>query len=238
MRARGTTWALRWLPAVETSDAIDAYTKSLAMNNDSSQTHNNFGSALAEAGRFDEAMTHIRKAIELDPDNGAAHINLGHLLEVSGHRVEAIEQLTLGIQIAPKNAEGHNIYGVILARESKLDEAIAELEKAVALSPGSAECRFNLGRAYAAASRFTDALPQFEAATRITAFREPSILQMLAAMYSETGNYAQAVIIAQQALDLAEKQQNAELAAALRASLARYQAQLTDSPGSTHNPSP
>jgi tetratricopeptide (TPR) repeat protein len=209
----------------KTSEAISAYTRSLAMNNDSSQTHNNFGSALAEAGRFDEAMTQIRRAIELDPDNGAAHINLGHLLEVTGHRDEAIQQLTLGIQIAPRNAEGHNIYGVILAREGKLDEAIEELEKAAALTPGSAECRFNLGRAYAASSRFADALPQFETAAKLSGYGEPAILQMLAAMYSETGNDLKAVIIARQALDLAEKQQNGDLASALRASLARYQRQ-------------
>ncbi len=209
----------------KTTDAIAAYTKSLAMNNDSSQTHNNLGSALAEAGRFDEAMTQIRKAIELDPDNGAAHINLGHLLEVTGHREEAVEQLTLGIQIAPRNAEGHNVYGVILAREGKLDEAIGELEKAAALNPGSAECRFNLGRAYAASSRFANALPQFETAAKLSGYGEPAILQMLAAMYSETGNDRKAVIIAQQALELAEKQQNGDLANALRASLARYQHQ-------------
>jgi tetratricopeptide (TPR) repeat protein len=195
------------------------------MNNDSSQTHNNLGSALAEAGRFDEAITQIEKAIALDPDNGTAHINLGHLLEVTGHRDEAIEQLKAGIQIAPKNADGHNIYGVILAREGKMDEAVAELQQAVTLSPGSAECHYNLGRAYAASSQFSDALPQFEAAARLTGNREPAILQMLAAMYSETGNFSQAVIIAQQALGVAEQQKSTDLATALRANLARYQHQ-------------
>jgi tetratricopeptide (TPR) repeat protein len=214
----------------KTSEAISAYDKSLAMNGDSSQTRNNLGSALAEAGRFDEAMAQIQKAIELDPDNGAAHINLGHLLEVTGHRQEAIEQLTQGIQIAPRNADGHNVYGVILAREGKMDEAIAELQQAVTLAPGSAECHYNLGRAYAATSRFRDALPQFEAAAKLTGSREPAILQMLAAMYSETGNFSQAVIIAQQALDLAEKQQNSELATTLRANLARYQFQAQAGP--------
>jgi tetratricopeptide (TPR) repeat protein len=214
----------------KTSDAVAAYEKSLVMNNDSSQTHNNLGSALAEAGRNDEAMAQIQKAIELDPDNGAAHINLGHLLEVTGHRQEAVEQLKLGIQIAPKNADGHNIYGVILAREGKMDEAIPELQQAVTLAPGSAECHYNLGRAYAATERFPEALPQFEAAAKLTGGREPAILQMLAAMYSETGNFSQAVLIAQQALDMAEKQQNSELATALRANLARYQHQALGGP--------
>jgi tetratricopeptide (TPR) repeat protein len=208
-----------------TADAIDAYQKSLGINGDSSQTHNNLGSALAEAGRLDEAKPQIEKAIELDSDNGAAHINLGHLLEVTGHRPEAIEQLKSGMELAPKNSDGHNIYGVILAREGKLDEAIAELGKAVALAPNSVECHFNLGRAFAASSHFAEALPQFEAAARISGYSEPSILQMLAAMYSETGNYRQAVAVAQQAVDLAEKHQNAELLSALRENLARYQQQ-------------
>ena len=181
-------------------------------------------------------MTHIQKAIELDPDNGTAHINLGHLLEVTGHRQEAIEQLTQGMQITPKNADGHDIYGAILAREGKMDEAIAELQQAVTLSPGSAECHYNLGRAFAAISRFSEALPQFEAAVKITGGREPSILQMLAAMYSETGNYQQAVTIAQQALDLAEKQQNVNLAADLRGNLARYQHQAEAAPASQSSP--
>ena len=209
----------------KTADAIASYQRALSINNDSSQTHNNLGSALAESGHLDEAMTHIQKAIELNPDNGAARINLGHLLEVSGHRDEAIQQLTAGIELAPKNSDGHNIYGVILARQGKLDEAIAELQKAVALAPNSAECHYNLGRAFAASGRFAEALPQLESAARLTGSREPEILQLLAAMYSETGNYPQAIAIAQQALDLAKQQQNTDLATALRANLTRYQHQ-------------
>ena len=209
-----------------TSGAIDEYKKSLALNSDSSQTHNNLGSALAEAGKLDEARAEIDKAIELNPDNGSAHINLGHMLEVmGGHRQEAIDELQKGIELAPKSSDGHNIYGVILARIGKLDEAIAELKKAVDLAPRSAECRFNLGRAFAASNRFTDALPQFEAAAQLSGGQEPAILQMLAAMYSETGQFQKAVATAQHALDLAVQQQNSDLATALRGNIARYQLQ-------------
>ena len=214
----------------KTADAIDAYEKSLAMNSDSSQTHNNLGSALAEAGRFDEAMAQIQKAIALDADNGAAHVNLGHLLEVTGHRDEAIQQLTQGLQIAPKNADGHNIYGVILARQGKMDEAIAELQQAVALSPNSAEPHYNLGRAFAATSRFPEALPQFQTAAKLTGNREPAILQMLAAMYSEARDFTRAIAIAEQALGIAEDQQNRDLASDLRGNLALYRNQATQVP--------
>jgi tetratricopeptide (TPR) repeat protein len=209
----------------KTDEAVAAYEKALSINNDSSQTHNNLGSALAESGQLDDAMAHIQKAIQLNPDNGAAHINLGHLLEIKGQRDEAIQQVTAGMELAPKNPDGYNIYGVILARQGKLDQAIVALQKAVELAPNSAENHYNLGRALAAANRFSDALPQFETAARLTGGREPEILQMLAAMYSETGNYPRAVTVAQQALDIAEKQQNSNLSGALRGNLARYQRQ-------------
>jgi len=183
-------------------------------------------------------MAQIQKAIALDADNGAAHVNLGHLLEVTGHRDEAIQQLTQGLQIAPKNADGHNIYGVILARQGKMDEAIAELQQAVALSPNSAESHYNLGRAFAATSRFPEALPQLQTAAKLTGNREPAILQMLAAMYSETGNYTQAIAIAEQAISVAEDQQNRDLASALRANLTHYrdQARQVPDPAGTQQP--
>jgi len=215
----------------KTSEAIEEYKKSLALNNDSSQTHNNLGSAFAEAGQLDEAMAQIQKAIQLNPDNGSAHINMGHILEVmGGHRQDAIDELTKGIELAPKSSDGHNIYGVILARMGKLDDAVAELQKAVDLAPQSAECHFNLGRALAASNRFSDALPEFEAAASLTGGQEPAILQMLAAMYSETGQYQKAVDTAQHALDQAVRLQNNDLAAALRGNIARYQSQARRQP--------
>jgi Flp pilus assembly protein TadD len=211
----------------KTDEAIEEYNKSLVLNPDSSQTHNNLGSALAENGRLEEAIVQIRKAIELNPDNGAAHVNLGHALEEQGgHREEAIDELTKGIELAPNSADGNNILGVILARSGRLEQAIPHMQKAVELAPQSVEYRFNLGRALAASSRFTEALPQFEEAARLSGGQDPTVLQMLAGMYSETGRYQDAVNTAQRALDLAVQQRNDALAKALRGNIARYERQV------------
>ena len=208
----------------KTAEAIEAYKKSLAMNNDSSQTHNNLGSALAEAGHPVEAKVEILKAIELNPENGQAHVNLGHVLEVlGGHREEAIEELNKGIALAPKSSDGHNILGVLLARMGRLDDAIVELQQAVDLAPQSAECHFNLGRAFAASNRFAEALPQFEAAVNLPEGNEPIILQMLAAMYSETGEHRKAADVAHRALDLAIQRQDDAMVAALKGNIERYE---------------
>jgi tetratricopeptide (TPR) repeat protein len=121
--------------------------------------------------------------------------------------------------------------GVALAHEGNLAEATPYLLKAVELAPQDAGYRYNLGRVLAAQSRFAEALPQFEEAAGLTNRQDPAVLQMLAAMESEMGQFANAVATAQTALDMARQQQNGVLAAQLEANLARYRAQAQSGSG-------
>ena len=207
----------------QSKDAIAEYRKSLQLNPDSAQTQNNLGSALAESGSLEEAGSHFEKALALDPDNAAAHINLGNSLAAErGHTPEAIEQLRKGLELQPDSADGQNGLGIALARSGNLDEAVVHLERAVSLAPQSAGYRYNLGRVHAAKEEFREALSQFEEAARLSQMQDPSVLEMLAAMYSETGRYSDAIETARRGLGVANDQKNYELAASLKASLSRY----------------
>jgi len=206
--------------------AIDEYRKSLTLNANSSQTENNLGSALAQEGNFDEARQHFENALRINPDNASAEVNLGNALSAEGgHAQEAIDLLAKGLESLPDSPDGQNGLGVALAHEGNLDEATPHLRKAVELAPLDAGYRYNLGRVLAAQGGFADALPQFEQGAALTNRQDPAILQMLAAMQSETGKFAEAVSTAQTALDLAKQQQNGALAASLEANLGRYRAQ-------------
>lgn len=213
-------------------DAIVEYQRSLGLNAHSSQTENNLGSALAEEGNLAAAQQHFERAVQINPDNASAVVNLGNALAAEGgHAEAAIELLTRGLETMPSSPDGQNGLGVALAHAGRLEEATTHLQKAVELAPQDAGYRFNLGRVFAAQSRFADALPQFEEAASLTKRQDPAILQMLAAMESETGRYADAVTTAQTALNLARQKQNATLAASLEANLARYQAQAQGGAG-------
>jgi Flp pilus assembly protein TadD len=205
-------------------DALAEYRRSLELNDQSSQAHNNLGSLMAQEGKIDEALAQFQKAVELNPDNGRAHCNLGSALSEKGRTEEALEHLRKGVALEPKFADGQNNLGAALARAGVLDEAVEHITKAVEMAPQSVEYRYNFGRVLAAKGRFADAAAQFEQAASLTAMREPAILDMLAAMYAETGRYQDAVTTARKALDLANQQRNVELAGSLRSSLARYEA--------------
>jgi tetratricopeptide (TPR) repeat protein len=215
-------------------DAVGEYRKSLELNPSSSQTHNNLGSALAEMGRIDEALPEFQKAVELNPDNGAAHVNLGDALaEMGGHVDEAIQELNKGIELQPESANAHNGLGVELARAQRLDEAATHMQKAVSLAPNSADFRYNFGRVLATKGDFPAAVVQFEAAAKLSGMQSPAILEMLAATYSDTGRYSEAVQTARLALDLATQQQNMGLAGRLKVSLVRYEGLAGSAQGST-----
>jgi tetratricopeptide (TPR) repeat protein len=177
-------------------------------------------------------------AIELNPDSGVAHINLGHLLETTSHRQAAIEELKTGIELEPKNADGHNMYGVLLAGEGKLDEAIGQLQTAVDQAPRSAEYRLDFGRALSAKGRYAEALPQLETAANLSDHDDPAILQVLASVYAERGDYQKANATAKQALELAVHRRKDELAAALKGDIAGYENQLPQgtNPGGRKQP--
>jgi tetratricopeptide (TPR) repeat protein len=73
------------------------------------------------------------------------------------------------------------------------------------LKPDSFECQFNLGRVLAAGGGYAEALEHFKVAVDLSAGKDYASLSMLAAMYSETGRWADAVDAAQRALRIAEQ---------------------------------
>ena len=217
-------------------EALAEYRRSLELNEQSSQAHNNLGSILAQQGKLDEALAQFERAVQLNPENGRAQSNLGGALSEKGRTEEALEHLRKGVALEPRFADGQNNLGAALARAGELDEAVPHLAAAVDLAPQSIGNHYNFGRVLAAKGRFADAAAQFEQAAKLTDMREPAILDMLAAMYAETGRYPEAVATARKALDLAGEQRNAELAASLKSSLERYEALARGASGGSVKP--
>ncbi len=206
-------------------DAIAQYAKSVEINPQNAAAYTNMGVAFTREGKLDDAIDALSKSVALKPANALAQSNLAAALIEKGRTDDAVEHAQKALEADPQFADAHNILGIVLARAGKLDEAIAHLEQAVATTPDSLEYRFNFGRILAARGRFADAIPQFEAAVRLSGGKEPQSLDMLAAMYSEVGRFPEAVATARRALDLAVEDSNYAMAQALRARLARYEAQ-------------
>jgi Flp pilus assembly protein TadD len=67
------------------SEALIACQKSVLLDKNNAEAHNNLGHTLYKLDRLEEAESSYRKSIEIDPKNALAHYNLGQALGKQGN---------------------------------------------------------------------------------------------------------------------------------------------------------
>jgi protein O-mannosyl-transferase len=110
--------------AGEMEDAVDRYTRALALKPDSAEAHNNLASALAQAGRVPEAIEHYREAVRVAPNYVVARVNFGSVLFTSGQVAEARAQFEQALRIMPDYQPAQRKLALIQAQESR-EKALA-----------------------------------------------------------------------------------------------------------------
>ena len=99
--------------------AIENFNKALELKPEDAATHNNFGLALANAGKFPEAQAELGKAATLDPPNaGKYYFNLGALLINSGQYAPAEEAFKKATDLQPDYADAYYQYAMCLTAKA------------------------------------------------------------------------------------------------------------------------
>ena len=133
----------------------------------SAKAHYNFGVALMDRGRTDEAMVHFRKALEIKPKFADAHYKLGVALVGRGRPEEAVAHYQQALNLKPDYAEAHINLGIALAGRGRMDEAMAHFQKALEVEPGYAAAHVHVGVALAGCGRMDEAMAHFQKALEI-----------------------------------------------------------------------
>ena len=71
-------------------DSIAVAEKTIEDDPDDHETRTRVAALYLQAGRTDDAVTHLQTALRLEPEHAPAHYNLGYALSVLGRRAEAI----------------------------------------------------------------------------------------------------------------------------------------------------
>ena len=107
----------------------------------------NYGNALFELGRFEDALANHDLSLRLNPAGVSAHYNRGVALAALQRPAEALESYARVVATRPAHADAHYGMGNSLASLLRVDEAIAAFDRAIALQPGRAN--FHLNKAFA-----------------------------------------------------------------------------------------
>jgi tetratricopeptide (TPR) repeat protein len=95
----------------------------------------NYGLALADDKRFEEAIEAYKKAVHLNPQYGLAYNNLGSAYENIDDEDSAFEAYKKAIEINPMHAEAQHNLGAILNQRGQNDEAKECYIKAINANP-------------------------------------------------------------------------------------------------------
>jgi spermidine synthase len=155
-----------------------------------------------------EAVTHYNKALELQPDYLEAQSNLAKALAKQGRLREAIEIWERLVQINPAESVLHSNLGTAYHRLGQFDRAIMHWNQVLHLTPNHVSVLNKLAWLLATCQddKYRDPVRAVKLAhrgCRLTAYRQPKLLDSLAAAYARAGRFGQAVETAERALEVA-----------------------------------
>jgi tetratricopeptide (TPR) repeat protein len=209
-------------------EAIPYFQKALDVKPDFADAHNNLGIALLRKGTVDEAIPHFQKALEVEPDFADAHDNLGMALLQKGKADEAVPHFQEALEVDPHRAQTHYHLGSALYSQGKIREALARWREGLRAEPNSLpllkQTAWVLATCPLASIRNgPEAVELAERAIKVSAGRDPGLLDVLAAAYAAVGRFPEAIRTAHRALDLATQDNMQSLVEELKARIALYQ---------------
>jgi tetratricopeptide (TPR) repeat protein len=219
----------------ELDEAIVHFRNTLEINSNDVGAQVNLGNALLQKGQLDEAIAHYDTALEMKHDYGEllstdysqVHCSLAYALLLKGQVDEATAHYQKALEIKPNDADSQNSLGIIFYQKGQLDQAIAHYQKALEIDPQNVHAGVNLAWALATTPQTpilnAVAVNLARKANQTTGGANPIILQVLAAAYAQTGDFAGAMETAKRSLELATSQNNTTLANALRTEMEGYQ---------------
>ena len=157
--------------------------------------HYYLGLAKVKQERHDDAITHFSEALRLKPDYINAHLHLGYSLFKLGRIQPAIEHHYKILQLKPDHLQALNALAWVLATSNDV-----KIQKSI------------------------NAVEFAERACELSDYKNPEVLDTLAAAYAAAGRFPRAIETAEKAVKLAASQGRKELAEEIQNRLRLYKA--------------
>jgi tetratricopeptide (TPR) repeat protein len=202
-------------------DSIALHLKALEADPAAGQAHVNLISLYGRKGEHDSAQRHYHAALQLQGDHAGAHYNWGVLQADARRFDEAADAFLRALQVNPFHPQAHNNLGTLAAGRGRLAEAAAHYQQAVANDPDHRLARFNLGRVLVALGRPREAAGHFERLLVPEARDTPRFTYALATAWLAAGEIIKARRYGVQALEMARRFGQTELAGNIERDLER-----------------
>ncbi|XP_073506457.1 protein O-mannosyl-transferase TMTC1 [Phyllobates terribilis] len=180
--------------------AEEYYRKALEISPHHSRALFNLGNLLRNQGRNEEAEVVLRESLLHGPYFADAYSSLGSLLADQKRYEEAEEVYLAGIKYCPESSDLQNNYGVFLVDVGAPQKAVSHYLLALQLRPNHHVAMLNLGRLYRSLNQNSEAEMWYKKALQLS--RDIDVISPLGALYYNTGQYDEALLLYKEATAL------------------------------------
>lgn len=211
--------------------AMDDYNLSLKIDSNNKSTYEKRGQLLFDLGRTDESNADYNKLIELNPADVMGYMLLGRNAKASGDYPTAIKNFSKVVELEPEYSSGYSYRAECYLEQEKFVQAANDIMKALTIDhdgkahylisqfpagqvpllvaklksvavdhPHEAVWPYYIGQLYAYHKQHKDAIDAFNEALEID--MHPTFYEMIADSYDEMGNYPEAILAINKAIDL------------------------------------
>jgi tetratricopeptide (TPR) repeat protein len=160
--------AVAWMQTTYWRNSLTLWQHSVACQGETNDfAQNEYGQALADAGREDEAWEHYVKAVAINPLYLTPRINCAVILQKRGKSREALTVCDEALQVDPEDAQAHHIKAVALFTLNQPEEAIREFQFVVAKNPQHVQAHNNLAEVLRLNGRYDEALVECRTALEL-----------------------------------------------------------------------
>ncbi len=207
--------------AGDAKGAIVAHEKALVLSPMLVQARVNLETLYGGVGRWKDAEAQYREVLAAGTNIAEAHANYAQVLLAQRRAADAIPVFRAALEVNPADGVARNGLGLALEMSGDAAGALAAYQQAVADAPTLRAARFNYGRALVAAGRLQDAVLEFAKTLRPEDRETPRYLFALAAARVRLGEVEVGRAEAADALTMARRYGQDDLAASIEQDLAR-----------------
>lgn len=155
------------LKARRIDEALDLFTRALAVAPQHGESRESLASALFIKGDYSAAAEQFATLADQQPNQPRFYVNLGAVLNRMGEHKQAEEALRKALHRDHRNADAYYNLGITYRKTNQTNLAISAYREAVRLNPQMAEAYYNLGNVYADMENHTLAAMSFRKALEI-----------------------------------------------------------------------
>ena len=170
------------------------------------QAHNNLAEVLRLNQRYDEAMVECLTALELNPELPEGHHTMANILLAKNDVDGAREHFQTALKFKPNDPRTHEELAQVLWRQGNFREAVEHYKEQVALQPQNTAMTVKVVRELISDPRpeacfGADAVEIARRLCEMTDYKDILALDVLAAAYAETGDFAKAEATIRKAME-------------------------------------